>query len=119
MKKFITFFLQFLAIVSAMLLLATMFYIKFGYGVITMPEWLEKLLTVNCFVEPTLCVIALVALGDMKRSERKKNTRMFVKGDNNVQLSDFPAEDPRFGGYTFVSRTKEDDGKGENTPDGK
>lgn len=109
MRKFIVYTLQILAILSAMVLFACVCYIAIVPDVSDVPEWLSKMNTINFFVEPVLCVIALVALGDMKKTERKKNARMYIKGDGNYQLLDFPAEGPHeANGSAFVGTTKEE-----------
>lgn len=70
MKRFFAYLLQFLAMASACLLLATMIWIRFSTDHET-AQWLSMVLTINCFVEPTLCILALAALGDIKKADKK------------------------------------------------
>ena len=70
MKRFFAYLLQFVGIASACLLLATMIWIRFSPDHET-AQWLNMVLTINCFVEPTLCILALAALGDIKKADKK------------------------------------------------
>lgn len=87
MKKFIVYTLQILAILSAMILFACVCYIAIVPDVSDVPEWLIKMNTINFFVEPVLCVIALVALGDIKKEGgRNRKTKQTINGDGNYQI---------------------------------
>lgn len=85
MKRFFAYLLQFLGIASACLLLATMIWIRFSEDHET-AQWLNMVLTINCFVEPTLCILALAALGDIKKGGRNRKTKQTINGDGNYQI---------------------------------
>lgn len=92
MKRFFAYLLQFLAIASACLLLATMIWIRFSTDHET-AQWLNIVLTINCFVEPTLCILALAALGDIKKGDRNRKTKQAINGDGNYQVVRIVSDD--------------------------
>lgn len=108
MKKFIVYTLQILAILSAMILFACVCYTAIVPDVSDVPEWLSKMNTINFFVEPVLCVIALVALGDVKKSEKKTKHEI---GSATIRVN------PDVSWVELVN--KQDPKKQEDTPDAK
>lgn len=71
MKRFFAYLLQFLGIASLVVLFATTIWLKFGGDYATLDEWLKTTLQVNELVAPILGILALAALGDIKKADKK------------------------------------------------
>lgn len=73
-RRILAYFLQFVAIASSILLLATLLMIKFDLSEIeSLADGFQKFLAINLFAEPLICIFALVALGDMKNRKKEED----------------------------------------------